>query len=910
MFKVMVHKRLRRAVSLLLIATPMIGGSVALGTGASGTEDVSRLRELPYPFHQVVSFSDDADELKPWHGAAIHRVFNQELGLPVTDSLWPHGSDRLSTMFLGPGRLNRTPTGVDGLPTYALLLREWHRGNIDQFHGWQEDSTFQLRNVFDPTITLSSAQTVIDIPPTASDIAHEQRQNVRLYLNGEPPADLTVTLSDSTGRQLTYGPDQIAKGRDVQLKKDSKFAIVELLIPTEGDTFDHLALNAGQMDHVTLTAPSCGTGCSVSVVRIERDDFSRQTVLAEAPILADWNMRPALLTSHGGNTLAQDFGVAGKYYEVPRSPGTIFNDASVVVRREAHATDETSHAYHADILKNLGVEGIWSYFPADPSHYFGPLKSDFKKPLPPLTNTYPGFYNVPRSTTGNFDRSSADAFANDLGHLLPTLSYEDRKDLYCGLRCDSAQGDSLALLLASSVEMIHNGDTVRHFWYSHFGSAGSEFQHTTAEPVTPVVRKWMQRLSNLVYNFDGTVPDSQRVWSPPGSTWVRYQQMRDTVAGHIEFNDADHRVTITPWTDTVTGKMIPDPHAGSRDLHGLTLYVTDPMKTRVFLGETELHAFTRNPPDETGKTSITLVDDNSPSAILDHVALYEKGQVSIDDGEGQERQAKADEPNGSKILSLTADNNGRAELLFRPSRLEFWNTSHIQLALRKLAPTIAKRNAAAGNVEIDLIMDDGKMVSINEQDTPELEMLPSSQWHISPVALSNEWRYETLDVATLDWPDLNPSAKEWTRPPMPLGKVKSVRIALVNAKPGTVLELANLRALRPNPNGEASDGGKLVAGRVTKDGQTGLAQVKIRATSSVDGMIKTVTNEDGYFFLPHRQKGETLSIMARINGQNCEIEQGRRIEIAKNEVELDVNSNNCQQLVSSADDSFETSMIP
>ena len=420
----------------------------------------------------------------------------------------------------------------------------------------------------------------------------------------------------------------------------------------------------------------------------------------------------------------------------------------------------------------------------------------------------------------------------------------------------------------------------------------------------------MQRLSNLVYNFDGTVPDSQRVWSPPGSTWVRYQQMRDTVAGHIEFNDADHRITITPWTDTVTGKMIPDPHAGSRDLHGLTLYVTDPMKTRVFLGDTELHAFTRNPPDETGKTSITLVDDNSPSAILDHVALYEKGQVSIDDGEGQERQAKADEPNGSKILSLTADNNGRAELLFRPSRLEFWNTSHIQLALRKLAPTIAKRNAAAGNVEIDLIMDDGKMVSINEQDTPELEMLPSSQWHISPVALSNEWRYETLDVATLDWPDLNPSAKEWTRPPMPLGKVKSVRIALVNAKPGTVLELANLRALRPNPNGEASDGGKLVAGRVTKDGQTGLAQVKIRATSSVDGMIKTVTNEDGYFFLPHRQKGETLSIMARINGQNCAIEQGRRIEIAKNEVELDVNSNNCQQLVSSADDSFETSMIP
>ena len=885
--------------------TSIIGGGVA-----SSTDDVSRVRDLPYPFHQVVSFSDDADELKPWHGAAIHRVFNQELGLPVTDSLWPHGSDRLSTMFLGPDRLNRTPTGVDGLPAYALLLREWHRGNIDQFHGWQEDSSFQLRNVFEPSIPLASAQTTITIPPADSDVTNEQRQNVRLYLNGEPPADLSVTLSDRTGQMLTYGPDQVAKGRNVQLKKDSKFTIVEFIIPTEGDTFNHLALNAGLLDHVTLSAPSCTSGCTVSVMRVERDDFSRQTVMAEAPILADWNIRPALLTSHGGNTLAQDFGVAGKYYEVPRSPGTIFNDASVVVRREAHATDETSHAFHADILKTLGVEGIWSYFPADPSHYFGPLKNDFEKPLPPLTNTYPGFYNVPRTTTGNFDRSSSDAFANDLGHLLPTLSYEDRKDLYCGERCDSAQGDSLALLVASSVEMIHNGDTVRHFWYTHFGSGGSKFLHTTAEPVTPVIRQWMQRLANLVYNFDGTVPDSQRVWSPPGSTWVRYQQMRNAVASHIEFNEKDSRITIMPWFDSVTGKMLPDPRAGSRDLHGLTLYVTDPMKTRVYVGETELHAFTRNPPDETGKASITLVDDNSPSAVLDHVALFEKGEVSIDNGEAQERQPQANDPDGSKILSLTADTTGRAEVLFRPSRLEFWNTSHIQLALRKLDHSISKRNAAAGNIEIDLMMDDGKIVSINEQDTPELELLPSSQWHISPVAISNDWRFETLDVSALDWPDTTIASKEFNRPPLPLGKVKSVRIALVNAKPGTVLELADLRALRPNPNGEADDGGKLVAGRVTKDGQTGLAQVKIRATSSTSGLIKTVTNEDGYFFLPHRQKGETLSIMARINGQNCAIEQGRRIEISKNEVELDVNASNCQQLVSSADDSFETSMIP
>jgi len=115
--------------------------------------------------------------------------------------------------------------------------------------------------------------------------------------------------------------------------------------------------------------------------------------------------------------------------------------------------------------------------------------------------------------------------------------------------------------------------------------------------------------------------------------------------------------------------------------------------------------------------------------------------------------------------------------------------------------------------------------------------------------------------------------------------------------------------LRPNPNGEAEDGTKLVAGRVTLDGKQGLAQIKIRATSILSGVLKTETNEDGYFFLPHRPKGDILTITARINGQACAIQQGRRIEIAKNEAELDINANNCQRLVSSAEDVFETNLM-
>jgi hypothetical protein len=53
-----------------------------------------------------------------------------------------------------------------------------------------------------------------------------------------------------------------------------------------------------------------------------------------------------------------------------------------------------------------------------------------------------------------------------------------------------------------------------------------------------------------------------------------------------------------------------------------------------------------------------------------------------------------------------------------------------------------------------------------------------------------------------------------------------------------------------------------------------------------------------------------VSISARIGGQYCSIDQGKRIEVSKNETELDVNAANCQQLISSADDIYGLNLTP
>jgi hypothetical protein len=892
----------------LMLGFSLFAAVTLSSSHADQTTPASVIRPLPYPFHHVVSFSDDTDELKPWHEMALHRVFNEEMGLPISDAIWPHGSDRLSTLFLGPNVPNRTPSGVDDQPTFALLLREWHRGNIDQFHGWNEDSTYQLRNDLSPALKLSSPSVVLPIPETDPAIVDEQRQNIRVYFSGELPTDLTIRLHDSLGQSLTFDEADIQKALRVQVKAAATDRFADFLIPRKPKSPQTLALNLGRLTDIEFKAPSCANGCALAITKIIRDDFSRQTVLGEAPDLAKWNIRPTLLTSHGGNTLNQDFGVAGRVLEVPRTPGTLFANASVVVRREPQATNQTSHAYHADILKTLGIDGVWAYFPERKSDYFGPLSINAGDPPRSMTSSFEGFYNIPRTNPGEFDRSSPEAFAKDIEKLLPFLSYNERLDLYCGVNCDSAQGDALALLIATSVEKITHGETVEHFWYTHFGSRGSKYDHTIEEPLTPVTKKWLTKLVNLVYNFDGTVPERQRVWSPPASTWVRYQMMQSHIAEHLHVSADGHVITIDPWKDPVTGRILPDPRAGSRDLHGLTLYVSDPAKARVFIADRELTTFTRNKADLTGRASITLVDDHAPTAMIDRVSLRDKGTVSEESGTISENTIAPTNGEPYGVMSLTADQSGNAEMIFQPSGLALWNTSHIGFQIRKLAASTG-RFSSNGVVEIDFLMKNGDTISINEATSPDSAFLPSSQWAIPPLSADGQWRHETLATTELDWPDHYFGKQSNRRPPLPLGQVRAIRIALSDAAPFTKLEIANLRALRADPNGEADDGSHVLFGRVTENGRKGLAGIKIKAATQKQGTLKAVTDQDGYFTISNIADGEIVSIKAQIDGRLCAPERGRRIEILKNEAELDIRSDLCHQMVSATEAALDQNIV-
>lgn len=875
-------RRLARATVMRAIGGWCLFGSMLTPSGAATPDDPVRL--LPYPFAHIVTFASDADMQRPWHGAANHRFFNEELGLTTSDSLWPQGGSKFaSSLFLGPGQLNRAPSGVGTEPTFALLLRQWHRGNIDHFHSWHEDGPIAARNEIKPALPLSSERNSQKLPAVTPALQFQPSRNVRFYFSAAPPEDLSIILHDTEGRTSSFGPSQIARGRQIQIEVGPLGWIVEVIVPPRSSEAPQ-SVYPMMIDRIDFVAPSCAKGCPAALTRVERDHFSRNTVLSQIPWLEMWNIRPATLTSHGGNTLMQDFGVPGGAAKF-----TAIADPAVFEDHEALADQKQSHAYHSDLLRKLGVLAVWSYYlSGEFKHIFlAPAAPVVQHGLPPLTSHYEGLYDLPRADPWLLDVQDQTKFDQSAAALFPDLPYDERKALYCGPGCTSSQGNALGYLVAQHLYLVDHAMKVKSLIYTHFGSEDgtNNLRASPEEPVTPTVRKWMQRFANHVHNFDGTVGPDRRVWSPPANTWLRYQVMHAGIASQLNIEPDGSTITIAPWTDPITKTTWPDLRTGTRDVHGLTIYVSDAERASVKIADKTIDSFTRNPPDETGKASITLVDDHVPTSIVGRVALKDRADIAVVSGRF------ADISGGASNISLEADESGQASVAVKPWSLDLWNTSHLRLAVRKRCGSENKDDCLASRFKIELMMQDGGTVSVLEEG--QGDATNASIWSVPALRDADQWATRTLDVAQLTWPRPVGAAGVWRRPPLPIGRVQEVRLSLTNAVRGTALDIRDVNALRPSGNGEAPDGTKLVAGRVTLDGMTPVPRAEIRATSVSGNAFSTASDDDGYYFLPRQAKGDILDIHAQVGSLQCFPMQGRRIEANKDEAEVDIEIGNC-----------------
>ncbi|MFC1634589.1 hypothetical protein ACFL5Z_07075 [Planctomycetota bacterium] len=126
------------------------------------------------------------------------------------------------------------------------------------------------------------------------------------------------------------------------------------------------------------------------------------------------------------------------------------------------------------------------------------------------------------------------------------------------------------------------------------------------------------RLAEFIHSRDRINPVPFRIWFTPASSVLSFAAVMKGLPKAIK-RDGDH-IYITSWYDSCLGHHIPDPAGfGASWLHGVTFYISDPEKAKIFVDDVLIQHVTKNPPDVLGGPSITLVDDSCKRSLIPDV---------------------------------------------------------------------------------------------------------------------------------------------------------------------------------------------------------------------------------------------------------------------------------------------------
>ena len=806
----------------------------------------AQLRDFPYPFGNAVSFSSDADLQSVAHLKAVHRLLNEQLGLPISDLVFPQidfshypelygfPSYHVATdgLFTGFDQLNRTP--VAGMPAYAAVLREWHRGNIDQFHSWWEDGLPRVGTPGLPRALVDHLNIAVpaivgadpDPDPSGRPLDYPI---LGIRLSGDAPADLSLRLVFDSGPTQHVSPAEFADGARAQLERrpEGGLGLVwNIAARRDGEK----RLTFANLRRVEFLVPSCAQGCGVQVIGVERARFTRFSALQQMKLLEKLNVRPFLYTSHGGLSYNQDFGL-GHPMEAPK----YLNDPNANFDRRELAEDPGSDFYLVDLLQQLGVGAVWSV--TIPGSYVVPWLAS-----PRLLRPVSGFHQFARDWLYvPSDVTTPQGAVEYLADKMPELPKEElAKELACfgSPDCSVVEGRNVGLLVAETLAKAERGAGIEYLWYTHFGTAVLGFPDGNWLPEKPFPDATLVQFHTLAdnyYNLSGNLDPQRRIWVAPAATLVRYSLLRSQMDGHVTYDPKANVVEIEPWRDPVRDKMVPDPNAGMRDLNGLTVYVDDPERTKIFIGSTETVSFRRNPADATGRPSVTVVDDNTPTVLVGRAPLTDRGTVSASPG-----AHFTFSPDQQTAALLSIDRDGDAAINFVPEALFLWNTTDLQFRFRK---------TGSGMVFARLTLDDGRRIDLDEGSS--LSDDANAGWLIPPQP-SGVWITRTVAVPDATWrekeaPWQENSVDVWRRPPLPIGRIREVQFGLRAAEAGATLQVGFLHALRPNGGAMDPTGRMLVAGRVVDASGNPREGLPIDATSGEDSR-RTTTDSDGLFF--------------------------------------------------------------
>lgn len=832
----------------------------------------SFVRDYPYPHTHIVSFTSDADMQYPWFTLGFHDYMNERLGLPISDSLWVQGSVVSLSSILQPNMaLNRHSDHIGSDHSFFFLLKQWHRGNIDHFHSWQDDGLLRF-TLFEEKngLVLKEKTITINATPVLENYRSSHYTNIRFFFSEKPHDAFSIVLCDKYNRTVEISPFAIQEAFSYHTGDDQHPICINLIIDPSKNPF--IVFHQKDFSLVNLktielrNASDKSETQNLTLFRVEIDNFSRQTVLEQYETLKKFNIGPNLLTSHGGFTVSQDI----------CNVGTKINDKI----EDCIADDKNRHAYHMDYLKKLGIKAITPLGWNNDKGFLVHNPPSKKASL--CHDIYPSFYFLSRTQAGdtsdntdlNLTPSSFTEYKILVKNLLPHISDKelnafidpiDDKDYNFAL-FNFSGGASFGVYILHAIDAIRSGQQINHQWYTHFGTISHipQMNSTPSSPLTPALKHAGRALAEYFYNLSGTKKENERIWVTSASVYIQYMITHPYIKNNTKIDYEKSIVRIATTQDTTTGHILPDVTYGTRDLHGMTFYVKDPLSAKIYVGDKAIKTFTCNPKDHTGRPSVTIVDDHLPTEMIPtHGLIHDQGMTHTS------HMTLSMEDETSLVLTSTQD--GLCFMDFIPHDLSLYNISHLHLDwIRKTHPK--------GKVFIHITREDDQCVGLYE---------PSDHDNTSDAHWTNSLRGNHITLAH-DQLSFNVNKDKDHNIPLTLGKIKKIRIGIKDSKKGDRLTLHKFWALQPSGTNKHSPESCVLGGQVLDKDDKPLKNYPVYATSHEHETVNTSTDQNGYFVFFDLPRGSIVSPYLKVKHKKIFPTKGQKIRLLKDDLECNI----------------------
>lgn len=864
------------------------------------------VRPVPYPYYSVLSVPSDACGSYMSDIFYSSTIFSRIYGVDFSNSFFPV-TDYIESTPLAPERnpFFISSIGVrpyshpvfingkvhDNLPVFLIYF---YRGWLDHIHGWSTEGG-PVVSLFEKTTLASSRKGESkDIILTKTlDVASEGFSLG--YLASKQVKGFKISLLDNWGypHVLAVGIPLGKKEQGWQfgLNKDNRPHAIYFPIKREknrqtAQLFGEKTYKSGQFfKKATLTVYGGHHG-QVTLLSLYPVPFSRHTVKKQLHLLRSFNILPIASTYHGGNTSWYNDIYSDKKFKDPILVD--YGGKKYRKQRITFGAEPDSPTYISDLLNQFGL-----VYRSTNIFYFS------KKNNGMFFKTY---------TTSKIDHPSNFSHGEVPRYVHYKLTVMN--PLYQLLTTHPAHGENLGQVVASYLALNNKFGTNRVI-YTHFNYFNTEaliekfwppsksepqallklpfnlrlllqfYQRTplpavlhpmTTKSLPPQTEKMLSVLSDLKFNRSGVVPENARVWVPTLSANLRYGTVLTHLQDHTSLNG--NSIHIRSWTDPVTGKTTPDDRNVTLDLHGQTFYVPKSKTANLYLNGHRIHALKRNPRDFTGRESVTVIDTTHPKLFFNRLNPFEHHYARVQSKGASLLYYQSHPHTQNYVLEIKSERKGTVSSIIKPFIFDNYETDYFRFVVKKSRPDL--------KYAIGWMNEKGETFSaFNRADSNAHKSTPYSLGDHESVWAVNDYLDTRYHDILVDYSD----AQYANSKVMPRGKVRAVVVRLLDSKPGDSLTIDRIEFLGA-PGIKAQEDGFVIGGKI----MSGEDYVPVSLRYG-DKVLTTSSRRGGWYFFQHVPKGVIAEITAHYRGVDFTPARGRLIEVHRNDVELNINTN-------------------